>query len=80
MPWSSERGFDTWTELFAVEAMPHLSGKRPSTAAWVPDDSSVADPVFRLKRNPYYFAVDQAGNQLPYMDEALHLLLGRLQR
>lgn len=65
-----ERGFDTWTELFAVEAMPHLSGKRPSTAAWVPDNSTVADPVFRLKRNPYYFAVDQAGNQLPYVDEA----------
>jgi len=64
-----ERGFDTWTELFAVEAMPHLSGKRPSTAAWVPDNSTVADPVFRLKRNPYYFAVDQAGNQLPYIDD-----------
>jgi peptide/nickel transport system substrate-binding protein len=54
-----ERGFNTWPELFAVEAMPHLSGKRPSTAAWVPDNSTVADPVFVLKRNPYYFAVDQ---------------------
>lgn len=65
-----ERGFETWTELFAVEALPHLSGKRPSTAAWVPDGSTVADPVFRLVRNPYYFAVDQEGNQLPYIDEA----------
>ncbi len=64
-----ERGFNTWTELFSVEALPHISGKRPSTAAWVPDNSSVADPVFLLKRNPYYFAVDQAGNQLPYIDE-----------
>lgn len=65
-----ERGFQTWPELFAVEAMPHLSGKRPSTAAWVPDNSTVADQIFVLKRNPYYFAVDQAGNQLPYIDEA----------
>jgi peptide/nickel transport system substrate-binding protein len=65
-----ERGFETWTELFAVEALPHLSGVRPSTAAWVPDGSTVADPVFRLVRNPYYFAVDQEGNQLPYIDEA----------
>jgi peptide/nickel transport system substrate-binding protein len=64
-----ERGFDTWVELFAVEAMPHLSGKRPSTAAWVPDGTTVSDQVFVLKRNPYYFAVDQAGNQLPYIDE-----------
>ncbi len=65
-----ERGFNTWAELFAVEALPHLSGKRPSTAAWVPDGSTVSDPVFRLTRNPYYFAVDQEGNQLPYIDEA----------
>ncbi|MEZ4770489.1 MAG: ABC transporter substrate-binding protein [Caldilineales bacterium] len=66
-----ERGFETWTELFAVEALPHLSGNRPSTAAWVPKDgSTVSDPVFALTRNPYYFAVDQDGNQLPYVDEA----------
>jgi len=64
-----EAGFETWRELFAVEAMPHLSGKRPSTAAWVPDGSSVSDPVFTIKRNPYYFAVDPEGNQLPYIDE-----------
>ena len=64
-----EAGFDTWVELFAVEAMPHLSGKRPSTAAWVPDNSTVSDQVFVLKRNPYYFAVDPEGNQLPYIDE-----------
>jgi peptide/nickel transport system substrate-binding protein len=63
-----ERGFETWTELFAVEALPHLSGKRPSTAAWVPDNSTVSDQVFTLKRNPYYFAVDPEGNQLPYID------------
>ncbi|MDH7487341.1 MAG: ABC transporter substrate-binding protein [Anaerolineae bacterium] len=61
-------GFGTWVELFAVEAMPHLSGKRPSTAAWAPDNSTVSDQVFTLKRNPYYFAVDSAGNQLPYID------------
>ena len=61
-------GFQTWVELFAVEAMPHVSGRRPSTAAWVPENSSVADQVFLLKRNPYYFAVDAEGQQLPYID------------
>jgi peptide/nickel transport system substrate-binding protein len=65
----AERGFQTWTELFAVEAFPHMSGKRPSTAAWAPDGTTVADQVFTIKRNPYYFVVDQDGNQLPYMDE-----------
>ncbi|HHS82805.1 MAG TPA: hypothetical protein ENJ68_04725, partial [Devosia sp.] len=63
-------GFDTWTQLFAVEALPHLSGNRPSTAAWVPKNgSTVADQTFVIERNPYYFAVDEAGNQLPYIDE-----------
>lgn len=64
-----EAGFETWTELFAVQSMPHLNADRPSTAAWVPDDSTVSDPVFVIKRNPYYFAVDPEGNQLPYIDE-----------
>lgn len=64
-----EAGFDTWTQLFAVEALPHLSGKRPSMAAWVPDGTSVSDQVFTIKRNPYYVGVDPEGNQLPYIDE-----------
>ena len=62
-------GFDTWTQLFAVEAMPHLSGKRPSLAAWAPSGTSVSDSVFTIKRNPYYVGVDPEGNQLPYIDE-----------
>jgi peptide/nickel transport system substrate-binding protein len=62
-------GFETWAELFSVEAMPHLSGKRPGMAAWVPDGTTVSDPVFVIKRNPYYIGVDPAGNQLPYIDE-----------
>ena len=65
----AERGFQTWLELFTVEALPHTSGQRPSTAAWVPDGTTVADEVFLPKRNPYYFAVDAEGNQLPYIDE-----------
>ena len=62
-------GFDTWTQLFAVGAMPHLSGKRPSLAAWAPSGTSVSDSVFTIKRNPYYVGVDPEGNQLPYIDE-----------
>jgi peptide/nickel transport system substrate-binding protein len=65
----ADRGYQTWTQLFTVEAMPHVSGRRPSTAAWVPDGTTVADELFVIKRNPYYFAVDPEGNQLPYIDE-----------
>lgn len=62
-------GFDTWTQLFAVEALPHLSGKRPGMAGWVPDGTTVSDAVFTIKRNPYFVGIDPAGNQLPYIDE-----------
>ena len=64
-----ERGFGSWTELFAVEAIPQLSGNRPTTAAWSPTGTSVSDQIFTISRNPYYFAVDADGNQLPYIDE-----------
>jgi peptide/nickel transport system substrate-binding protein len=65
----SAAGFDVWTQLFSVEALPHLSGNRPSTAAWVPaNGTTVADDTFVIERNPYYFAVDAEGNQLPYID------------
>jgi len=64
-----EAGFDTWVELFAVQAMPHVSGSRPSTAAWAPNGTNTSDQVFTITRNPYYFAVDTEGNQLPYIDE-----------
>ena len=62
-------GFDTWTQLFAIEALPHLSGVRPGMAGWIPDGTTVSDRVFRIKRNPYFVGVDPAGNQLPYIDE-----------
>jgi len=66
----AKAGFATWTQLFSVEALPHLSGHRPSTAAWVPQNgSTVADQLFTIVRNPYYFAVDADGQQLPYIDK-----------
>ena len=37
-------------------------------AAWAPV-TRVSDPVFTLRRNPYFVGVDRSGNQLPYIDE-----------
>ena len=61
-------GFRTWNELFLSRATPPQNPERPSMAAWVPV-SRVSDPVFNLRRNPYYIGVDPVGNQLPYIDE-----------
>jgi peptide/nickel transport system substrate-binding protein len=60
--------FRSWTELFASKATPAQNPERPTMAAWMPV-TRVSDPVFNLRRNPYYIGVDKEGNQLPYIDE-----------
>src|SRR3984957_1164398 len=60
--------FKSWTQLFAAKATPTSNPERPTMAAWMPV-TRVSDPVFILRRNPYYISVDTAGNQLPYIDE-----------
>ena len=61
-------GFKNWTELFATRNAPPENPERPTMAAWAPV-TRVSDPVFTLRRNPYFIGVDPAGNQLPYIDE-----------
>ena len=61
-------GFKTWVELFANRNAPPENPERPTMAAWMPT-SRVSDPVFTLRRNPYFIGVDKDGNQLPYIDE-----------
>lgn len=61
-------GFKTWPELFAARNAPPENPERPTMAAWVPT-SRISEPVFTLRRNPYFIGVDSDGNQLPYFDE-----------
>ena len=53
----------------------------PVMGAWVPVEYR-PDDIVVLRRNPYYWKVDEKGNQLPYLDE-MHLPavdLGRPRR
>ncbi len=75
---AEERGFDHWYELFR-ERSRHDSG--------VPLDNPdypVVNPYYlkektpgywSLERNPYFWAVDTEGNQLPYIDGILLTLV-----
>jgi peptide/nickel transport system substrate-binding protein len=40
----------------------------PVMGAWVPVEYR-PDDIVVMRRNPYYWKVDEAGNQLPYLDE-----------
>ncbi len=45
----------------------------PVMGAWVPVEYR-PDDIIVLRRNPYYWKVDEAGNQLPYLDEVQYKL------
>ena len=69
---AKEEGFDNWQEAFndhSVFCCPQRDIERPTMAPFMLAD---VQATFRLKeRNPYYFAVDSAGQQLPYIDSGL---------
>jgi peptide/nickel transport system substrate-binding protein len=49
-------------------AMPPQDLPLVSLGPWVPTEYKT-DELLIMRRNPYYWKVDEAGNQLPYMDE-----------
>ena len=63
---------DEWPRLFALKMLTPWEGKIPDLIdipvlhPWLVTSSTPTQTVF--ERNPYYFKVDAAGNQLPYID------------
>lgn len=68
-------GFTDYNEWFAAnigrygQAAEYNNPERPLMTPWIPTASYVGKERFTFVRNPYYFKVDAAGNQLPYIDE-----------
>jgi len=44
----------------------------PMLTPWISSSSSTPDKIM-MERNPYYFKVDTAGNQLPYIDKLVSM-------
>lgn len=68
---AKEMGFDTWQEAVSDWAGLMWPGgdpdsKLPTLGMWKQTRMSSTEIVF--ERNPYYWAVDTEGNQLPYID------------
>ena len=65
---ATEAGFEDWVTYYNEDrARLSRNPDRPTITPWV-YLSLPGDQVYRLERNPYYFSVDPAGNQLPYID------------
>jgi peptide/nickel transport system substrate-binding protein len=60
-------GFDSWRSYFRSYTSWALNAELPVLGPWK-TVSPINTPNWNLERNPYYWAVDTAGNQLPYID------------
>jgi hypothetical protein len=61
-------GFDNWASYFKDRNDTSRNMDCPTTAPWK-YTSPVTAPAAVQERNPYYFAVDTEGNQLPHIDK-----------
>ncbi len=62
--------FDTWVDFFGAKAAFEQNAELPVLRPWVMGTSIGGASSGRVvaTRNPYFFKVDTAGNQLPYLD------------
>ena len=73
-------GFSDWAELFSAHAgfASFINdADKPTLHAWTLT-KALGDSTTQLEavRNPYYWKVDTAGNQLPYLDRVVYDVLG----
>jgi peptide/nickel transport system substrate-binding protein len=61
--YNSEATYDSYLNAMPSDAVPF-----PALGAWVPVEHR-PDEIVIMRRNPYYWKVDEAGNQLPYINE-----------
>ena len=66
--WVKDGEYESWATLFLDKADAHRNPDVPMVGPWkvtVPP----TEQTWELERNPYYWVVDEEGNQLPYIDK-----------
>jgi peptide/nickel transport system substrate-binding protein len=71
-------GFDSWVSYFRNRTNWALNTDLPVLGPWR-TVSPINTPTWAMERNPYYWAVDTAGNQLPYIDRLVMTLAENLE-
>lgn len=67
-------GFENWVQLLHFKKDWSLNTELPTLGPWK-TVRPINTPVWLLERNPFYYVVDTARNQLPYIDR-VQLTLG----
>ena len=70
--------FDSWVSYFRNRTNWALNPDLPVLGPWK-TVSPINTPTWAMERNPYYWAVDTAGNQLPYIDRIVMNLAENLE-
>ena len=65
---ASDLGFENWEKMYHAMDYPIGNPDRPSTRPYVLTSGRTGKRVEGV-RNPYFYAVDPVGNQLPYIDK-----------
>ncbi len=60
-------GYANWVQYFKFKSDWRLNVDLPTIAAWKMTQP-INTQIWMLERNPYFYEVDTAGNQLPYID------------
>ena len=60
-------GFGDWVDYYNYRTQYNLNPDKPTLAPWR-FTNTLGDQVVMTERNPYFWAVEEAGNQLPYLD------------
>ena len=71
---TKKEGFQFWYQLFGAKNDWISNPERPTHKAWKPTNLP-SSTLWIMERNPYYWKVDTAGNQLPYIDRVAHTLV-----
>jgi peptide/nickel transport system substrate-binding protein len=72
---AKEEGYDTWYEALHYHAnfFPAQDMDRPTLDSWQHKEFTTTHKIF--ERNPYFYIVDTAGQQLPYIDRIISTIV-----
>jgi peptide/nickel transport system substrate-binding protein len=71
-------GFDSWVARFHFKKDWTLNAELPVLGPWR-TVTPINNPTWVMERNPFYWAVDTEGNQLPYLDRVVMTIAENLE-
>lgn len=71
-------GQDNWVNFMKLKNDWSLNPDLPTITAWK-TTTPINTPTWILERNPYFYMVDTAGNQLPYIDKVIMTVTENLE-